>query len=121
MIRYLYCVKRAAGISPEEFARLWQGESFVGMVKRTAALYKAENWSMGLGLAVEANLTILEMSDSEPPYDGMIEYNWQNGSDLASIFQSKEGIKLNKEMTDYQSSFVDFDASPQFFMQTEDG
>lgn len=120
MIRYLNCVKRAAGVSPEEFARFWEDESFVDMVRRTAALYKAENWSMGLGLKVEANLIILEMKDSEPPFDGMIEYNWQNGSDLASIFQSEEGIKLNKEMTEYQSRFVDFDASPQFFIQTQD-
>lgn len=120
MIRYINCIKRAAEISSADFARFWQDEIFVNMIKRTAELYKAEKWSMGLALSVEANTTILEMQDSAPPFDGMIEYCWKNGSDLSEIFQSQDGVRLFQEMTDYQSRFVDLQSSPQFFMQTED-
>lgn len=117
MVRYINCVKRLPGISAVEFAKYWNDDQFTRLIERTASLYNAKKWNKSQVLTVEANIKILDLRDSQPPYDGIIEYYWNRGSDLMNIFESEKGAELYREMTGYQSPFVDFDNSLEFFTE----
>jgi hypothetical protein len=117
MVRFINCVRRREDVSPAEFRKFWQDDQFTELVERTAAIYKAEKWSKNLTLVIEANARILELRDSNPPYDGVIEYYWKTGRDIMNIFDSEEAIALNKEMTEFQSQFVNFNNSTLFFTE----
>ncbi len=70
-----------------------------------------------LTLQVEANLVLKQDRGMADPFDGMVEYYWDNAASLMEIYTTEEAQAALKEMTEYQKKFVDFAHSAGFFTE----
>jgi hypothetical protein len=68
---------------------------------------------------VEANVWVREERGSGPPYDGVMEYWWENAAELVTVLNTPEAQALIEEMKAYQSGFVDPAGSTAFFTEAQ--
>ncbi len=117
MIRFINCVRRRADVSPEAFRRYWGDERFDALIRRVAERTGALRAGKSLTLAVEANVWVREERGGREPYDGTIEYWWENAAELIRVVGTPGTQALFHEMALYQQAFVDFSASTAFFTE----
>jgi len=118
VIRYINCFRKKPGMSDEEFRKYWCNDSFNKLVTEVAALSNAVRHAKNLALRVQATEQLIQDRGIGEPYDGLIEYWWQDASQLMEKYQSPEAAALLKEMSEYQAQFIDLSRSTAFF--TED-
>jgi len=118
MIRFINCFRRRADVSPEEFRRYWNDPKFGALVDRivkvTGAKHSARNLSLQLP---EINEQLARERGQEEPFDGVLEYWWDNARDLMGSVASPEGEQALAEMQRFQEPFVDFARSRAFFTE----
>ncbi len=117
MIRYLNCMKRRQDVSLDQFRKYWNDPRFTDLLARMQAMFGAKRATRNLTLSVEANVVVREMRGTREPYDGVLEYWWDEARALLDIVDTPEAQKLIDEMRAYQSQFVDFSASTAFFTE----
>ncbi len=118
MIRYINCFRKKPGMSDEEFRKYWCNDRFKELVAQVAALSNAARHAKNLALRVQATEQLIKDRGIGEPYDGVLEYWWQDASELMAKYQSPEAIALLKDMSEYQKQFIDLSRSTAFF--TED-
>ncbi|UCH53768.1 MAG: EthD domain-containing protein [Pseudomonadota bacterium] len=110
-------MRRKSELSVEEFRRYWNDPQFTALIERVAALTGATRFARSATLAVEANVLVREKRGTQEPYDGVLEYWWDNAAHLIARTDSPEGQALTEEMLGYQRQFVDLGASTAFFTE----
>jgi len=85
------------------------------IVKATGAKRSARNLSLQLP---DINERLTKERGQEEPFDGVLEYWWDNARDLLTVLASPEGEQLLAEMQRFQESFVDFARSRAFFTES---
>ena len=120
MIRYVFCARRDAAVSVDEFRRLWSSETFVDLVGRVGLLLKAERITRSVTLQLKINERLARERGSGEQFDGMIEYCWSQVGQLESIYDSPTGEILKQEMTGFQQQFIDFSRSTACFVEELD-
>ena len=118
MIRYINCFRKKPGMSDEEFRKYWCNDRFNELVKQVAALSNAARYAKNLTLKVQATEQLIKDRGIGEPYDGVLEYWWQDASQLMERYRLPEAIALFEEMSQYQKQFIDLSSSTAFF--TED-
>ena len=118
MIRFINCFRRRAGMSPEEFRRYWNDPQFSALVERIVKTTGAKRVARNLSLQLpEINERLMKERGQDEPFDGVLEYYWDNARDLMNALNSPEGEKLLAEMRQLQEAFVDFPKSRAFFTE----
>ena len=118
MIRFINCFRRRAEISPEEFRRYWNDPQFSVLVERVVKATGAKRAARNLSLQLpDINERLMKERGQEEPFDGVLEYYWDNARDLMAALGSPEGEKLLAEMWKFQEAFVDFPKSRAFFTE----
>ncbi len=117
MIRFINCMQRRADLSPEQFRDYWNSPEFIALIERVAEQTGATLYAKNATLIVAANDLVQEMRGSHAPYDGVLEYWWDNTARLSEITASAEGRALTDEMLAYQRQFVNLEASTAFFVE----
>lgn len=117
MVRFINCLKKRNDVSPEQFRKYWNDPRFAELMLRMQTLFKAKRATRNLTLQVQANVVVREERGSREPYDGVIEYWWDQARDLLDIADTPEARALREEMKAYQQQFVDFKASTGFFTE----
>lgn len=117
MIRFINCMKRRDDLTPEQFRAYWNDPGFVALIERMAEQTGATLYAKNATLIVAANELVQEMRGSQAPYDGVLEYWWDNTTRLAELTASPEGRVLTDEMLAYQRQFVNLEASTAFFVE----
>lgn len=118
VIRYINCFRKKPGISDDEFRRYWRDDRFNELINRIVALSDADRYAKNLALKVQATEQLIEDRGIGEPYDGVLEYWWQDASELMAKYQSPEAMTLFREMSEYLKQFIDMSRSTAFF--TED-
>lgn len=119
MIRFINCIKKRDDISIENFRNYWSSREFEDLLQRVIDITKAQHFTKNLTLDVEANVMIQEERGGGEPFDGIIEYWWDKGSELMDLYGTDEAKKVRQEMTDYQRQFIDLAASSAFFTESQ--
>ncbi len=119
MIRFINCIKKRDDISIENFRNYWQSQEFEDLLHRVIDITKAQHFTKNLTLDVEANVMIQAERGGGEPFDGIIEYWWDKGSELMDLYATDEAKKVRKEMMDYQHQFIDLAASSAFFTESQ--
>ena len=117
MIRFISCMKRKPGITPEQFRQYWTDPKLASLTDRMVALTGAVRCVRSATLNVSANQLVRERRGGQEPFDGVLEYWWENASHLIDQINSPEGDALIKEMMAYQQQFIDFASSTAFFTE----
>ena len=117
MVRFIHCIKKREDISQAEFRDYWNSEGFDELIGRTVSVTGAVRNSKSLTLQVEANLILRNARGTAEPFDGIIEYFWDNAAALMDIYATEEVQAILQEMTEYQARFVDAARSTGFFTE----
>lgn len=117
MIRFLNCVRKKEEISHQEFRTYWNDPKFRDLIDKLISQLKPKRFEKRLTLQVEMNLRIMQERGSSEPYDGTIEWWWDNASELSSLLEKEGTKKLLQEMKLFQSGFIDFKRSSAFFTE----
>ena len=117
MIRLITCIKRKKDISPKKFRDYWNDPQFEILFDRLVSVLEPFRISRKLTLQVGANVRIMQARKSKEPYDAVIEWWFENASQLAPLLGTPEAKAAINEMMKYQSQFVDFNLSPAFFTE----
>ena len=118
MIRLINCLKRKPGATVDEFRRWWDDPQFEALIQRVVKLTGAVRYARQATLDVAANEMIMHVRGGREPYDGVLEYWWDNAARLLRDLATPEGHALTLEMAAYQRQFVDFTASTAFFTES---
>jgi len=117
MIRFINCMKRKPEFTTEQFREYWNDPQFTTLIERIAAQTGASLYAKNATLMVAANDLVRELRGSSEPFDGVLEYWWDNTTHLNELTETEEGRALADEMLDYQRQFVDLSASSAFFVE----
>ena len=119
MIRYINCFRKKSDVSAEEFREYWNGAEYNELIERIAAFYQTVRYAKNLTLRVEMGQKLISNRGMGEPYDGIIEYYWDNAHQLSALYETPEARTLGEQVNKYQSGFIDLTRSTAFF--TEDG
>lgn len=119
MIRYINCIRKKADISAEEFREYWSGTEYRELLDKVAAHYRATRYSRNLTLRVEMGDRLISDRGLDEPYDGTIEFFWENANQLASLYDSDQAQALAAQINKFQSEFIDLSRSTAFFTESE--
>ncbi len=120
MIRYINCFRKASDISIEDFREYWQGAEFDELIRKSVELTEAIRYSKNLTLQVSMGDHLISDRGLDQPYDGILEYYWENAHHLPDVYASEEGRALVQQTARYQSQFIDLAHSTAFFTEHED-
>jgi hypothetical protein len=110
-------MKRKPGLTPEQFRQNWNDPRFDALILRVAVFTGAARHAKNATLIVAANALVSEARGTRDPYDGVLEYWWDNAASLIEHTESTEGRALTEEMLAFQRQFVDLAASTAFFVE----
>jgi len=117
VIRFINCMKRKPDLTPEQFRQYWTDPKFTSLIDRVVALTGATRYVRSATLNVSANQLVKERRGGQDPYDGVLEYWWENAANLLDKTSSPDGDALMQEMLAYQRQFVDLANSTAFFTE----
>lgn len=115
MIRLIHCIRKREDLSLEDFRQYWQSPEFDLLIRRTATFFGARRYAKNATLAVDVNLWIVEERNVKVPFDGVIEYWWDNAAHLLSISHSSSARALRDDMVNFQMKFIDLENGHMFF------
>ncbi len=119
MIRFINCIKKRDDISIEDFRIYWHSQEFENLLQRVIDITKANHFAKNLTLDVDANVMIQEDRGGGEPFDGIIEYWWDKGSELMNLYNTDEAKQVRQQMIEYQRQFIDLAASSAFFTESQ--
>jgi len=121
MIRFVSCIKRKQGITPEEFQRCWDAPQFQTHINNIAGVLNAIRGAKYRTLHVEANSLARQLRETDvEPFDGTIEYWWKSAQEFQDRITTPEVESALKEMKTFQESFVDSANCSVFFTEFDD-
>lgn len=120
MIRFINCVRRRADISTEQFRQYWNDPKFDAIIGRVVEYTGAAGHAKNLTLMVSANDLMRERRAFGEPFDGVLEYWWDNAAQLNAVLNSPQCDLLMKSMMDFQKQFVDLEKSCAFFTEAQE-
>ena len=113
MIKLVYCLRRRANISPEEFYRYWLN-THAPKVKNAAAKMRAVRYVQSHTCAPELNQAFVVSRGLAPPYDGITEVWWNSIEDLKAAMAGAAGAEAMAMLREDESQFIDFSQSCVF-------
>ena len=116
MIKFVYCVHRTPGLSPEEFRKYWL-ERHGPLVRSFAKALHARRYVQSHTLNTELNSYAQQPRGTREPYDGITEVWWDKAEDLISALQTPEGQNANQTLTEDEARFCDLPRCSVFFTE----
>jgi len=117
VIKLVYCLRRRADISLEEFYRYWLN-THGPKVKSMADALRARRYIQSHTCAPEMNQIFAASRGLAPAYDGITEVWWERIEDLKAAMASSDGAQAMATLMEDETRFIDFSQSC-VFMTTE--
>ena len=117
MVKLVYCLRRRADVSSEEFYRYWL-DTHGPKVKNAAEAMRALRYIQSHTCGSELNQAFAASRGLAPAYDGITEVWWNSIEDLKSAMASPAGAEAMAMLREDESQFIEFSQSC-VFMTTE--
>lgn len=117
MVKLVYCLRRRADISPEEFFRYWLN-IHGPKVKNAAEAMRAIRYVQSHTCEPEVNQLFADSRGLPPPYDGITEVWWNSIEDLKAAMSSPVSAEAMATLMKDETNFIDFSQS-RVFITTE--
>jgi uncharacterized protein (TIGR02118 family) len=116
MIKFVYCVRRRADITPQAFREYWL-EKHGPLVKQCAEAMRARRYVQSHTLDTPLNIMAREARRTAEPYDGLTELWWDKVEDLIAAWQTPEGVRANQRLSEDEARFCDLPNCSVFFTE----
>lgn len=113
MIKLVYCIRKAAGISQAEFHRYWL-EEHGPRVRGHATALGATRYVQSHTLASEMNVGLQLSRGALDPYDGITELWWVDEEALRVGLETEAGRAAGLDLLRDERTFIDLEASSLF-------
>ncbi|MEP5765949.1 MAG: EthD domain-containing protein [Halieaceae bacterium] len=113
MIKLVYCIRKRADISEEEFHRYWLDEHGP-LVKSVAEAIGASRYVQSHTVMPEVNAQLRQGRELPEPYDGLTEIWWETQADMDKGLNSEEGQAAAVRLLEDETKFIDFSQSRLF-------
>ncbi len=120
MIRYINCLRKVPELSSENFREYWQGAEFEELIQKIVELTGAVRYSKSLTLQVSMGDDLVSDRGLAQPYDGILEYYWENAHHLPEVYATEAAKKLSEQFAGFQSQFIGLANSTAFFTEHQD-
>ena len=117
MIRHIKCIRKKPELSDQEFRAFWNAPEYEDLNQQVATLAQAERYSRNLTLKVEATHRVIDDRGFVDPFDAVIEFLWEDASQLMKLYDAPEAQELREKIADYESQFIDRSRSTAFFTE----
>jgi uncharacterized protein (TIGR02118 family) len=114
MIKFIYCVRRRADLTPEAFRKYWL-ENHGPLVKQCAQAMRAVRYVQSHTMETPLNALARQARGTLEPYDGLTELWWNNIEDLVQAWQTPEGKQANQILAEDEARFCDLSRCSVFF------
>ncbi len=117
MIKLVFCLRRRAGLSREQFQRYWRDTHGPLVRERGAALgarryVQVHTLPGGTSAALASGRSV-----EEEEYDGVAELWWDSLEALAAAVATPEGQRAGAELLEDERRFIDLARSPIFLAE----
>jgi hypothetical protein len=119
MIKLVYCIRKRAELSDEEFHRYWL-EDHGPRVRGHAAALGASRYVQShtlSGALAEANEGLRASRGMSPPHDGITELWWPDMESFQKALGTKDGVEAGRDLLEDERHFIDFEASTLFLTE----
>ena len=120
MIKLVYCIRKHASLSSEDFSKYWLNQHAELMrqeAERIGACRYVQSHSLASTASAEQSNRV--RGSTLPPYDGITEIWWQCEADmLPSAFTKEALIETQKKLLADEKNFIDT-AQSVIFMTEE--
>lgn len=113
MIKLVYCIRRRADVSADEFHAYWLNEHGP-KVRAVAAAICARRYVQSHTCLPELNEVFRQSRGLGSAYDGITEIWWDNDAELKAGTATPEGQAAAKLLLEDEAKFIDFAASTIF-------
>lgn len=116
MVKLVYCIRRPADLSAEEFRRYWRNDH-ADLVRSVAEVIGAVRYVQSHTVAPELNEVLAASRGCAEPYDGVTELWWHSLADLEAGMQSPDSLDAQRRLLEDESTFIDFSRSSVFMTE----
>jgi len=116
MIKFVYCVRRRADVTPQAFRQYWL-EKHGPLVKKCAEAMRARRYVQSHTLDTPLNAMARQARGTREPYDGLTELWWDKIDDLVAAWQTPEGQRANQLLAEDEARFCDLPGCSVFFTE----
>ncbi len=116
MIKLVYCLRKRADLSTEQFRRYWL-EQHAPLVHRCAQAICARKYVQSHTIAPELNELFRQSRDLAPAYDGITEIWWDDTDALKAGMSTEEGQAAQRALLEDESRFIDHKQSRVFMTE----
>lgn len=116
MITIVFCVRKRADMSVEEFRRFWW-EEHGPYVKERAPTLRMKRYVQMPRLLAEGFESVATARGAPEPYDGIAQVSWDSLDDLKATFTDPAAKRAARELLEDERRFIDFSRSPISFTE----
>ena len=116
MIKLVYCIRKRADLSSEEFHRYWL-EDHGPRVRGHAKALGASRYVQSHTLQTDENEALRSSRGMSPPHDGITELWWSDLESFQKGLSGAEGTLAGRDLLEDERHFIDFEASTLFLTE----
>ncbi|MBW4640937.1 MAG: EthD domain-containing protein [Gloeocapsa sp. UFS-A4-WI-NPMV-4B04] len=117
MLKYVYCIRKRADLSNEEFHTYWRGKHSE-LIRSLAKAIRGKKYIQSHTMNTPINQEMINSRGFEsPPYDGVTEIWWDSMEEFLAGVNSPEGIEAAQQYIADEENFVDFSKSRAFLTE----
>lgn len=117
MIKLIFCLRKSASVSLDEFHRYWR-EEHAPLVKQHAPTLRIRRYTQSATLADPGLIGALRGRGDGEAYDGVAELWWDSIEDALSASATEEGRAAARALYQDEKQFIDL-AKSRIFYSTE--
>jgi len=106
MVNVVYCMRRHAGLTLEQFLDHW-GRVHAPIVTENLAVLRLAGYQRIVPRTHAMSPQIERRDVSEPPYDGIALLTWASEEDLAHSLQDPGALEVQRALARDEKLFVD--------------
>jgi len=113
MVNVVYCMRRRADLTPEQFLDHW-GRVHAPIVTENLAVLRLAGYQRIVPKVHEMSPQIERRNVSQPPYDGIALLTWASEEDLKRSLQDPKALEVQRALARDEKLFVDADRSSRW-------
>ncbi|MBL6751381.1 MAG: EthD domain-containing protein [Nevskia sp.] len=113
MIKLVFCVRKRADLSTEQFQQYWL-KQHGPLVRGFAKAIRARKYIQSHTTAAELNEIFRQSRDLAPAYDGITEVWWDDAEALKAGMATEEGQAAHRALLEDEKKFIDLKQSRVF-------
>lgn len=117
MIKMMFCLRRLAHLSQDEFQAYWR-DHHAPLVQEVAPVLRMRRYVQSHSFHEQVIAASIAARGNEvPPYDGIAELWWDSVEDIVEAGATREGRQAGRRLLADEANFIDLKNSPLFFVR----